>query len=735
MSTGLLRHGALHRLASWCAWRRRTVIALWAILFVAVTALAATGGSEHRVDYSMPGSESAAVRQLLVERFPDRAGDPVVLVAHSPTGSVADPTLDGRIDAISSTVAEMPHVVAVDAPIAAPDGRTALVTMTLDDRAEAIPAAAIHALVTEVHAAGDEVLQLELGGWAVQYAEQGNSGGKEGIGLMAALVILLLAFGSVIAAGIPILLALVGLGVGSGVAMLVAHLVDIPEWGAMLAAMIGIGVGIDYALFIVTRYRASLHAGDRPHEAVVTAMTTSGRAVLFAGGTVVVSLLGLGIIGLEYMWGAALAMVLGVLGVLAAATTLLPAVLSVTGRRIDRLRVPGVRAGSGRSERWAAWSRVVQRRPLAFGVAGVVTLLALAAPATDMRFGFPDAGTGPTSLTSRRAYDLTAEAFGPGANGPLVVTVEGSTGESGTTVDPGAIARRIGDDPAVAAVLPGPVDATASTAVLLVVPAHGPQDPATEELVRRLRADVLPAATEGTGATALVGGSTALFIDEADHESSRLPWFVLAVIGLSFVLLVGVFRAPLVALKAALLNLLGISAAYGVIAVAVQGGWFGGLFGIHEPTPVPVFIPVLMFAILFGLSMDYEVFLLSRIREAHLGGMSNSDAVAEGLATTARVITAAAGIMIVVFGAFVLNDEVIAKLAGIGLATAVLLDATLVRMVLVPASMELLGERNWWAPRWLARRVPRRRSMPRRALQLQPPTTVGSGPASDVGVP
>jgi putative drug exporter of the RND superfamily len=696
---------ALGRLASLCYRRRRRVLALWGALVVGTALLNAVAGGEHRVDYSMPGSESAAVRDLLAERFPDRSGDLVFAVVHAPAG-LDDPAHAPALRDLATDLATMPRVAAVGDPLRSPDGHTLLVPVTLDDRVEAVPGSAILSLVERIGATSGSGLQAEAGGWPVQYAEQEEAGGKEGVGLVAALAILLLAFGSLLAAGIPILLALVGIAVGSAVAMLVANLIDIPEWGAMLATMIGIGVGIDYALFIVTRYRTALEEGLAPHEAVVRAMTTSGRAVLFAGGTVIVSLLGLGVIGLEYMWGAAIAMVLGVLGVLAAATTLLPAVLGFAGERIDRFRLP-LHRSAHRSARWARWSTGVQRRPALWGTLALVLLLALAAPTFGMRFGFPDAGSGPESLTSRRAFDLTAEAFGPGANGPLVVAVDAAGDRGGAAPAAEAIAVRLQTEDGVAAVLPGMADASGDTVLLTVVPSTGPQDPATEALVRRLRADVLPEVVDGTGATASVGGLTALFIDEADHESSRLPWFIGAVLTLSFVLLLVVFRAPLIALKAAALNLLGIGAAYGIIAEAVEGGWFGQLIGIDEPTPVPVFIPILMFALLFGLSMDYEVFLLSRIREEHLAGASNREAVVEGIARTARVITAAAGIMVVVFGAFVLNDEVILKLAGLGLASAVLIDATIVRMVLVPATMELLGERNWWTPRWLDRRLPR----------------------------
>jgi putative drug exporter of the RND superfamily len=692
------------RLASWCYRRRRTAVALWVVALVGVTVLSSAFGSDHRVDYSMPGAESTAVRRLLGDSFPDRPGDSAYLVART-EGGTSSPAFVEALASLREDLAGMAHVVEVADPVPAPDGLTVLAEVVLDGRAEALPPEAILALIDRTMAAnGDDLMQFELGGWPIQNVEMGAAG-KEGIGLVAAMIILLVAFGSALAAGIPIVLALVGLGVGSALAMLVAHLVDVPEWGAMLAAMIGIGVGIDYALFIVTRYRNALADGADPEAAVAVAMTTSGRAVLFAGGTVVLSLLGLGITGLEYMWGAALAMVLAVFGVLATAMTLLPAVLGFAGHDIDRFRIPGVRDRSAHSARWAAWARTVQRRPVLFGLAGVAMLVTLALPTFGLRFGFPDAGSNPTSQMSRRAYDLTADAFGPGANGPLVLTVSAEVDRLPAATQ--AVLAAVSSDTGVVAAVPGPVASTGTTQLLSVVPAAGPQDEVTESLVRRLRGETLPAVAAATGADVLVGGITALLVDEADYEGARLPWFIAAVLTLSFVLLVAVFRAPLVALKAVVLNLLGIAAAYGIIAVAVRGGWLGQLVGIPEATPVPVFVPILMFALLFGLSMDYEVFLLSRIREAHQGGATNSEAVVEGLATTARVITAAAAIMVVVFGAFVLNDEVIAKLAGLGLATAVLLDATLVRMVLVPATMELLGERNWWMPAWLDRRLPR----------------------------
>jgi RND superfamily putative drug exporter len=480
--------------------------------------------------------------------------------------------------------------------------------------------------------------------------------------------------------------------------------------------MIGIGVGIDYALFVVTRYRSALADGLEPRDAVLLAGGTAGRAVVFAGSTVVVSIFGLVLMGRDYLWGVAVATSLAVTVVVLASVTLLPALLGFAGRTIDRFRLPGFRRpsspdGDGRRTLSWRWSRVMQRRPLVAGLAALVVLLALAAPATDMRFGMPDAGNGPTDLTSRRAYDLISDGFGPGANGPFLVAVDlagagGGAADSGGSAAVDRLAADLAATEGVATVVPPVVNESGDAAVISVVPATGPQDEATEDLVHTLRDDVIPAAVEGTGVEASVGGTTAAFIDDSEQTASRLPLLIGGVVLLSFVLLMSVFRSLAVAVKAAVMNVLSIGAAYGVMTLAASGGWLGDLVGIEDATPVPAWLPMTMFAVLFGLSMDYEVFLLSRVREEYVRTGDNRRAVADGLANTARVITAAAAIMVTVFGAFVMEDAVFLKLAGLGLATAVFVDATVVRMVLVPATMELLGDRNWWLPRWLERLLP-----------------------------
>jgi putative drug exporter of the RND superfamily len=681
--------------------RRRLVAACWVVALIAVTAAAATWGGDHRVDYTMPGSDSGRAQAILAEQFPEQSGDGVQLLFHAP-GGVSDPAAAAQIIEVRDAAAAIPHVADVRSTAVSPDGTVELVTAQLDATAEKVPVTTIESLMELAAASDTPIVTVEAGGSAVQIAE-GNEAGSEQIGMVAAVFILLVAFGSVLAAGLPVLVALLGIGVALGLVELLKHLFMVPDWATGLVTMISIGVGIDYALFVLTRYRSALAEGHEPEQAVVTAVTTAGRAVMFAGGTVVISLLGLCAMGLEYLYGTAAATVTGVLAVLVASMTLLPAILGFAGRNIDRLRVPLVRGDRGDDGVWARWSRVVQRRPVVTATLSLVVLIALTAPFGGMRFGYPDAGTGPEHLTSRRAYDLAADTFGPGANGPLVVAVD--VNGDPEVVD--ELAAGLAAEDGVTAVLPPQLNRSGDAAALLVVPTTGPQDERTEDLIRHLRTDVIPAVTAGSASSVHVGGATAAFLDESDFMGGRLPVFIAAVISLSFLLLLVVFRSVLVAVKAAAMNLLSIGSAYGVMAVALSGGWLGELIGIHEATPIPAWAPMMMFALLFGLSMDYEVFLLSRIREEYLRTGDNAASVARGIARTGRVITAAAAIMVTVFAAFMLGDAVLIKVIGLGMATAILVDATVVRMVTVPSTMELLGDRNWWLPGWLDRLLPR----------------------------
>ena len=535
--------------------------------------------------------------------------------------------------------------------------------------------------------------------------EEPQLGPGELIGLVAAVVILLVAFGSLIAMGLPIGMAVFGLALGISSMSLLTYLIAVPSWVPQLGSMIGLGVGIDYALFIVTRHREHLGRGMSVEESAGRAVATAGQAVIFAGGTVVIAILGLAVAGIPFLTAAGVAIAVMVLIVVAASITLLPALLGLAGHRINGLRRRGRRRTAARatvSVRWTRWGQAVSRNAWASVIGVTILLLALTAPVLDLKLGFPDEGTLPETRTERRAYDLVADGFGPGSNGPLVIAV--ATANDPGVVDP--LVRAIAADAGVARVAPPEIDAKAGVAALLAFPTTSPQDEATSETIKRLRTEVLPSVLAGSSARAHVGGQTATWVDLGDRVTDRLPLFVAAVVLLSFLLLTVVFRSLLVPLKAAVMNLLSIGAAYGVLVMVFQWGWGAGLIGLETTVPVIPFIPIFMFAILFGLSMDYEVFLLSRVREHYLKTGDNDASVIHGLATTARVITSAALIMILLFLGFVVSDDPSTKMFGLGLATAIAVDASIVRMVLVPATMKLLGDANWWLPGWLDRRLP-----------------------------
>ena len=695
------RVGALGRLAGAAHRHRVVVVVLWLAAVVAAVGLFATVSGDFRADYTARGSDSRAARDLLAERFPAMSGEQVDVVVRSGSGPVSGAAVRAEVERLLGEIATVPHVRGVPSPYEAPgsvsaDGTMLRATVQLDVATpDEMPVADTERIIALVEDAQRPGLEVAAGGQVVQTAQQGEIG-SEGIGLGAAAVILLLVFGSVVAAGLPILVAVDGLGVSASLVGVVAAVVDVPDWSTSLAAMMGIGVGVDYVLLLVTRYREYLARGLAPRAATMATADTAGRAVLVAGSTVVVSLLGLFAMGLTAMRGAALVTILAVGVVMLAAVTLLPALLGFVGRRIDRLRIPGLRPAAAVSDTgWAArWSRVVQRRPWTALVAGVIGLGVLALPLLGVRYGFPDAGNDRAGTTTRQAYDMLGEGFGPGANGPLVLVADGGPGVLS------GLRGEIAATPGVAAVMPPQANPAGDAAVMAVLPTTSPQSEQTKQLVRTLREEVA-----GTGVH--VGGVTAAGIDSTDDTASRLPLLVGGVVGLSFLLLLTVFRSVTVAVKAALLNLLSLAAAYGVVALVLQGGWAGQLIGIDTDTPLPAFIPVLMFAVLFGLSMDYEVFLLTRIREQWLRTRDNSASVAGGLAATARVVTAAAAIMVAVFAAFVPSPQVFLKVIGVGMAAAILIDATIVRMLLVPAAMQLLGRANWWLPGWLDRILPR----------------------------
>ena len=701
----------LSRLAQFCYRRRRTVLVLWIVALVGVSFLGNAVGGKFSQSFSLSGTESERARVLLEERFPARAGAEGQLVFER-AGGVDDPAVATAMTPVFDAVAAVPGVVGVNSPYDDPsgnqiakDGTVAYATILFDRTDEKVTERTVHEIKQAVAAETPTGVRTALGGKFFQ--DPPSLGAAEAIGILAAMVILLVVFGSVLAMGLPIMTALFGIGIGLGLVELLSHTISTPDFATQLASMIGIGVGIDYALFIVTRYRQGLQEGLEPEAAVVRAIDTAGRAVVFAGITVVISILGLFLMGVAFVRGLAVGTSVTVALVMLASITLLPAMLGFAGRSIDRLSVRRkVKEIHSREGIWFRWSRFVQRRPWPPFLAALGVLLVLNIPFLSMRLGFSDAGNSPKSDTTRQAYDLVAKGFGAGSNGPLVLAAEFPAGtDPESTLDRVAADVRATDG--VTFVGTPVLSPSGDAAVIRVIPSTSPQSAETTTLVRTLRDDVVPQAVAGSDVAVHVGGVTAAGIDVSDRLASRLPWFIGAVLVLSFLLLLAVFRSVLVPLKAVIMNLLSIGAAYGIVVAVFQWGWFADVIGISKPGPIAPFIPMMMFAIVFGLSMDYEVFLLSRIREEYDRTGDNGLAVADGLAGTARVITAAALIMVTVFGSFVTGAEPTLKLFGLGLAVAIFIDATLVRMVLVPATMELLGDRNWWFPKWLDRIVPR----------------------------
>jgi RND superfamily putative drug exporter len=701
----------LGRVAIWCYRRRRRVVVLWLVALVAIVTLGRAVGASSTTSFTLPNVESQQAFRLLQTRFPTRAGDSAELV-FAASGGVRSAAVQVRVARLLRAAARIPHVTLVTSPYSGPnrristDGTIGFATVQFDQRARDLPKAVGQRLVDDVQAASGRGLQIEAGGTVVQAVVRPSLPKSELLGLVAAILILLIAFGSVIAMGLPLLTALFGLGVALGSLPLFALVFDMPTFAAQLAAMIGLGVGIDYALFIVTRYRQELNAGSGPEAATRTALNTSGRAVAFAGCAVIISLLGMFLMGLSFVRGLALGAVTAVLMVMLASVTLLPAVLGFAGHTIDHLRLPGLHRDELGHRHTVAyrWSRAVQRRPWRFALCTLTLLVLLCVPVLSLRLGTSDAGNDPTSLTTRRAYDLLSKGFGPGFNGPLVVAAQLPGPGSRPVIE--QLGVRLQHTAGVASVTPPQFNPQVDASVITVYPSGAPQDARTTDLVQHLRDVVVPSVTQSTGVVVKIGGFTASGIDLSRFLAGRLPWFIGAVIVLSFLLLTLAFRSLIVPLKAAIMNLLSIGAAYGIVVAVFQWGWFGSVIGINKNGPIDAFVPMMLFAILFGLSMDYEVFLLSRVREEYLRTHDNATAVADGLAATARVITAAAAIMISVFLAFVLGDTRIIKLFGLGLASAIFIDATLVRLILVPATMELLGNINWWLPRWLGRVLP-----------------------------
>jgi RND superfamily putative drug exporter len=709
------QQSALARTSGWCHDHRWLVLLVWLGALVAVNVIAQAAGTNFSSSFTSGNSPSTQVQNILAAKLPAQAGSPAQVVV-STTAPIRSPAYQATVARMVDALRRMPHVSAVVSPFSTAgshqisgDGHIAYISVQFDELAGVLPHNAIQAVVDTAESYGGPGFRVALGGQAIGEVVTAAPGSSEGYGIIAAMLIMLLAFGSVVAMGLPIITALFGIAIAFATLDLLTHVLTVPVFAPEMMAMIGLGVGIDYALFVVTRYRQGLFEGRDPKEAVMVSLATSGRAVVFAGSTVILSLLGLFLLQLPFMRGLAVGAIAAVVLVMLAAITLLPAMLGFTGRAIDRIHVPGlIQTGATPSPQsfWYRWSRTVQRHPVLTGTSALLVLVVLAIPLFSMRLAFTDAGNDPTTLTTRQAYDLLAEGFGPGFNGPLVLAATLPAGSDRAVVS--RTAEALAATPGVALVVPPQFDASGDTAAIVAFPTTSPQSAQTEALVHRLRQQVVPAATAGSDVRVLVGGETAGSVDASSYLSSRLFWVIGAVLILAFLLLMAAFRSLAIPLKAAVVNLLSVGAAYGVIVAVFQWGWLGGVIGIGSTGPIDPWIPLMMFTILFGLSMDYEVFLLSRMREEWRRTHHNSEAVADGLVKTARVITAAAAIMICVFGSFVIGDPLrVLKVFGLGLAASILIDATLVRMILVPSVMELLGDANWWMPRWLDRVVPR----------------------------
>ena len=744
------------RLGNWCHDHRRLVLGLWVLAFFIGGGLQAAGNS-FRDEFNLPDSESRTGFDILDEHFGGEGTGINGTIVFQAEQGVDDPEVEEQMQALFDDTAELTDVTRVISPyseegsrqIASEGPQAGTIAYAEVEMPDDIDFTRAGEIRDEILADAPDIegLRIEMGGFIFAEFEQPSS---ETLGIAFAIVILILAFGSVLAMGLPVGVALFGIGIGTSIVIGLSHLFTVPETAQFIGLMIGLGVGIDYALLMVTRYREQLHAGHTVRESVAVCMDTAGRSVLFAGTTVVISLVGLLLVRVTFVNGLALGAALVVAITVAASLTLLPALLGFAGERIEVTRWRGLLAagfaaigllGAGlkvgplaglgfllavtiiagffvpalkrevkhrppkpRRETTAyRWSRIIQHRPWMSALAGALILLLLAVPVLGLRLGNSDESNYPDDTSTKQAYDLLVAGFGPGFNGQLLLVAELPDGTDVDSLD--AVTDAVAADDDVAQASPPQVNDDGTAVIWQVAPTSGPQEKATNQLVNRLRDDVLPPVEDEIGTQVAVTGNVAVGIDFTDYLASRMPYFFTAVLGLSFLLLMVVFRSLLVPLKAVIMNMLSIAAAYGIVVALFQWGWLSDITGV-EPAPIEPWIPMMLFAIVFGLSMDYEVFLLSRIREEWIRTGDSRTAVADGLASTAKVITAAAAIMVFVFGSFLLESDRVLKLMGVGLAAAILLDATIVRMLLVPATMELLGDRNWWLPRWLDRILP-----------------------------
>ncbi|MEU8133553.1 MMPL family transporter [Streptodolium elevatio] len=736
--------------ARWCLRHRWAVVLLWVAALFGTVGASVVAGSAYSNVFSLPGTGSSDAYDRMRAAFPDRSGDVDTIVWQVDEGrTVHDPAVRERMSAALADISRMPDVGRVVGPYepegagqVSADGRIAYAQVTFVLQVYELDEADTEKVIDRAKDARTEGLRVELGGQAIAFAQQPPTGLAEGVGVLAAGVILFFAFGSLFAMLLPLLNGIFAVGTGFAGIMLLSHVVDIPDVASLLGSLIGLGVAIDYALFIVTRHRNGLKAGLTPEEAAVRALDTSGRAVLFAGGTVCVALLSLFAVDIDFLNGIAIATTLIVLLSVLAAATLLPAMLGLLGPRTlsrrerralaaasgdERAQLGDDEAGRG-AVRWASW---VQRRPRLLGAVAIAVMAALAIPVFGLRLGANDQGNQRPSQTVRQAYDLLAEGFGPGFNGPLLMVAELGGERDRQALD--TLVEEVRRTPGVvrAVEMPVPADLSglaASTRVIEVVPTTSPQAKATDKLIDRLRDHTVPNAAAGSTLKVHIGGDTAVQKDFAAVIGDRLPAFIALIIGLGALLMLVAFRSLLVPLTSAVMNLLAAGASFGLLVMVFQWGWGMDLLGLGKEGPIVSFLPVIMLPLLFGLSMDYQVFLVSRMHEEWVHTKDNSRAVRAGQAATGRVINCAALIMICVFSSFVLSGDREGMMAGLGLAGAVALDAFLLRMVLVPAVMHLFGKANWWLPQWLDKRLPHLAvDPPDKPLASPLPEPVGAG--------
>jgi putative drug exporter of the RND superfamily len=713
-------------LARWSADHRRLVVVLWVVTLLAALGLAHSVGSRYGNNFTLPGTGSQRASDLLAGGFRLQAGDSDQIVFHTRTGDLTSPPVRAQVERMLGRAARRPHVASVVSPYTMPrdaisrDGTIGFATVNFDERANVLPKPAITRVIRTAESARSRTLQVELNGQAIEKALGLPIGYAFLVGIGAAVAVLLISFGSLLAMGLPLGTALLGLGTGFGLIELFSRVISMPDFATELALMIGLGVGVDYALFIVTRYREvyGRNGGD-VRAAIGGAMNTAGRAVIFAGITVVIALLGMFALGIGLLNGLAISASLAVLFVLASSLTLLPALLGFFGDRIGRPTLLARRRGTthrDRSSFWTRWIAVIQRRPWAALALSAGLMILLTLPVLSLHLGNTNAGNDPTSQTTRRAYDLLAKGFGQGFSGPLLLAIKlPRPGDTSALPPLTATLRRT---PGIAAVTPPRLSASRKVATISAYPTTSSQSTRTEQLVRHLRSDTIPPLEKRTGIVAYIGGTTAAQIDFSSVLGSRLPYFIAVVVLLSALLLLVVFRSLLIPLQASVMNLLSIGASMGIVVAVFQWGWFGSLFGTAGG-PILAFLPVMAFAIVFGLSMDYEVFLVSRIHEEWTHGADHSTAIREGLIRTGRVITAAAAVMVVVFASFIGGGQRTIEMFGLALASAVFLDALVIRVLLLPATLQILGERTWWFPAWLDRRLPRFALEPPDALDAE----------------